>query len=365
MSKENKMQEQLIHELAELRQQVDELKKAEAERKRAEEALRESKRKIESLHGIACQADACETEDEIYRLTVKAAERILDFSMCTLDIVEDDKLVVKATSSDLPPEASRKRDLDEGLAGKTYRTGETTVFGSLDEVPEATPTREDFKSGISVPIGDIGVFQVASTEANAFSKDDARLLELLLGHTTEGIKRIRLQNQLREQATRDPLTGVYNRRYFTQVIESELERSKRYNHPIGFLIIDVNRFKEINDRFGHQIGDTVLQEIANLLQEQMREVDIVIRYGGDEFLTVLPETDGEIRAVKQRILEAVLHWNEMKALVDFPVTLSIGGAYWSPESSETVEEVLAKADSRMYEDKRREMGGGLSTETTS
>jgi len=324
------------------------------ERKRAEEALRKSRRKIESLHEIACQVDACETEDDIYRLTVKAAEEILDFSMCTLDIVEGNKLVVRATSSKVSPDASRENDLDEGgLAAKTYRTGETYIFGSLDEVPEATPTRGDFKSGISTPIGDIGVFQVASTEPHAFTRDDARLLELLLSHTTGVLKRIHLQNELKEQAIHDPLTSVYNRRYFTQAIERELERSKRYSHPISFLMIDVNRFKEINDRFGHQVGDKVLQEVATLLQGQVRESDTVIRYGGDEFLIVLPETNSAIETIVQRIHNAVAEWNKENLLTEFPITLAIGKSCWHPESAETIEIILHKADQQMYEDKKR------------
>jgi len=361
VGKENKTKEQLIHELAELRQQVDSLKKAEAERKRAEDALREARRKMESLHEIACQVDACETEDEIYRLTVKAAEEILDFSMCTLDIVEGNKLVVKATSSGLPPEASRESGLDEGgLAAKTHRTGEAYIFGSVDEAPEARPTREDFKSGISAPIGDIGVFQVASPDPDAFTQDDARLLELLLSHTTEALKRIHLQSELKEQAIHDPLTGVYNRRYFTQTIASELERSKRYSHPISFLIIDVNRFKEINDRFGHQVGDKVLQEVAKLLQGQVRESDTVVRYGGDEFLILLPETNGETEALVQRLHNAAAKWNEENPIIEFPITLAIGKNCWRSESAETIETILHKADRRMYEDKRRQAVGDQS-----
>lgn len=325
-----------------------------SERVEAERMLQATTRKIERLHGVARRLEACNEEEEVYQVAVTAAEEILDFSLCFLDIVEGDKLVVKATSSQVPPEASRETNLEKGgLAAKTYRTGETTVFGNLDDVPEAKPTSKDFKSGISAPIGDIGVFQVVSTEANAFSEDDGRLLELLLGHTAEAIKRIRLQNELKEQAVRDPLTGVYNRRYFTQVIEQEIERSKRYNHPIGFLIIDVNRFKEINDRFGHQRGDKVLQEVACILQEQIRDVDIVIRYGGDEFLIVLLETSGETEAVAQRIRQAVEKRNETNPLVEFPLTFAIGVSCWHPEEVRSLEAVLQKADQQMYEDKRK------------
>lgn len=323
------------------------------ERKQAEIALQQAREKIERLHEIASQLEACESEDDVYRATVVAAEKILSFSMCTLDIVEGQRLVIKATSSELPPDASRESELAEGgLAADTHRTGETTVFGSLDEVPQATPSRGDLLSGISAPIGDFGVFQVASTGANAFGQEDVRLLELLLGHTAEAINRIRLRERLKEQALHDSLTGVYNRRYFNQVIEQEIPRSTRYAHPIGFLMIDVNHFKEINDRYGHQVGDEVLQEVAKLLQQHVRESDVVVRYGGDEFLLVLIETNGETKKVKQRILEEVARRNETNPVFDFPVTFSIGTAHWSPDGPQTVNEVLAEADMRMYEEKR-------------
>jgi diguanylate cyclase (GGDEF)-like protein len=200
------------------------------------------------------------------------------------------------------------------------------------------------------------VFQVASTEENAFSTEDVRLLELLLGHTGEAVHRIRLQERLKEQALRDPLTGVYNRRYFNQVIEQEIPRSKRYDHPIGFLMIDVNHFKEINDRYGHQVGDEVLQEVAKLLEGQVRGSDVVVRYGGDEFLLLLIETNGETKSVKQRILEEVARQNETNPVFDFPVTFSIGIAHWKPDGPRTVSEVLNKADMLMYEEKRLQKG---------
>lgn len=323
------------------------------ERKQAARALEQAREKIEQLHEIARQLEACESENDIYRTTIAATEKILSFSMCTLDIVEGQKLLIKATSSGLPPDASQESDLEEGgLAAETYRTGETTVFGSLDEVPEATPSRSDLRSGISTPIGNFGVFQVASTEANAFGDEDVRLLELLLGHTAEALHRIRLQEKLKEQALRDPLTGIYNRRYFNQVIEQEIPRSTRYNHPIGFVMIDVNSFKEINDLYGHQVGDEVLQEVAKLLQQQVRESDIVVRYGGDEFLLVLIETNGETVQVKRRVLEEVARRNKTNPVFDFPVTFSIGIAHWSPDSLQSVSEVLAEADKRMYKSKR-------------
>jgi diguanylate cyclase (GGDEF)-like protein/PAS domain S-box-containing protein len=326
--------------------------------KKAEEDLRRSRRKIEGLHDVARSLESCQSEQEAYRITVQAAEKVLEFSLCTLDILEGKKLVVKATSAGLPPGASAESDVDEtSVAVRTLKTGRTVRFNNIDEVPDAKPTRGEFKSGLSAPLGDFGIFQVVSAMENAFSEEDQRLLELLLGHTVEAVQRIRLQNELREQATRDPLTGVFNRRYFREAIELEVERSKRHGRPIGFLLIDVDRFKQINDTYGHQMGDIVLREVAQFLKDQVRASEMVVRYGGDEFLIVLTDPNDAIPGVRRRIVEALTRWNETNQAFDFPVWLSVGGALWDPSGSQSVEEALAKADLRMYEDKRARAHG--------
>ncbi len=337
------------HLLAIVRDIQDQLK--------AEQSLETARLKVERLHEAASRLAESEEEEDVYRLAIEAAQEILKFSLCTLDIAEEGKLVVKATSKGAPPGAELETDLDkESVASTTYRTGQTIVFGSLDEVPEARPTQPDLKSGISTLIGPFGVFQVASTEADAFSDQDVHLLELLLRHTAQAIERIRLQNELVSQTNHDPLTGAYNRRYFNQVIEQELARSKRYERTIGFLMIDVNRFKEFNDHFGHQTGDEVLKAVASLLKDEVRESDLVVRYGGDEFLIVLMETEGDCETVKDRITAAVAKRNETNELVPFPVTLSIGDAYWDPTDNLSIEAVLAEADRSMYAVKRQQNG---------
>ena len=327
------------------------------ERKSAEQALRRATRKIEQLHEAAYLFADCADPEEIFRETVRFAEEILEFSKCTLDIVEGDRLVVKATSNGLGPQESRDAPLDgETLAAETLRTGKTYVFGCVEDVPAARPAQVAFQSGISVPVGRFGVFQVAATEKNAFSPGDARLLELLVRHAAEALERLWLQHELEEQATHDPLTGVYNRRHFTDRIGHELERSRRYEHPLAFLMIDIDGFKSVNDRFGHQTGDRVLREVACAIQDELRSVDIVIRYGGDEFLAILPETNGEAESIAERLRHAIVSMSRDGERSPVPITLAIGMAYWSPGDGSTLEDVLRLADARMYEAKRQPLG---------
>jgi diguanylate cyclase (GGDEF)-like protein len=329
-------------------------RRAVEERQRAEEALRESEGKLEILHEVARRLAACTNEEEVYHLVVVTAKRILTFSFCSLGIVEGKQIVTKV--SDPRPLSNKTQVLsvdDDGLMGKTYRDGRMYVLGEIRESPKTWPSRSEYLSLISAPIGDLGVFQVASIEPDAFGEEDARLLELLLGHVGSAIERIRLQYELKEQAIHDPLTGLHNRYYLNEVLDQEIKRSKRYNHRISFVMVDVNRFKEINDRYGHQVGDEILQEIAFLLRKSVRESDILVRYGGDEFLIMLLETNGEVKGIKQRIAQKVVRRNKKKnGQLDFPVTLSIGSATWDPQDSKSMEEVLNEADRLMYEDKK-------------
>ncbi len=331
------------------------------EREQAENKRRAVSNKIEALHDVAHQLENCVDEEMVYKLIVNAAEEILSFSMCTLDIVEGDKLIVQATSSALPPEASREMKLEQGgsLAAKTFLTQKTYRIGQISEDSDADPTKESFQSGISVPIGQFGVFQVVSEEPNAFDEQDQRLLELLLNYTTATINKIRLQEELRQQAIHDPLTGAFNRRYFEHIVESEIERATRYDHQIGFLAIDVNGLKQINDTFGHKTGDRVLQGVVKVFQEQLRDTDVVVRFGGDEFMVVLLEAGAEVAELTKRIK------NVVTSEVRIPqqsvggqqlcqdVTISVGYAYWTPGESRSLDQVLEEADKNMYEDKRK------------
>ncbi len=164
------------------------------------------------------------------------------------------------------------------------------------------------------------------------------------------------ERELSYMARHDPLTGVFNRHALAEILENEISRARRYEHPIGILMIDVNRFKEVNDNYGHGTGDKVLCRVAEALRGSVRDSDVVVRYGGDEFLVLLVETDGETDIVKARIQKEMSHRGQMSFLSEFPVTLSIGTAHWDPGTEESIERVLNRADRAMYEEKRRATG---------
>jgi len=163
----------------------------------------------------------------------------------------------------------------------------------------------------------------------------------------------RAAEELAHMARHDPLTGLFNRHTLRSILESETCRARRYRHPIGVLMIDVNRFKEINDRFGHAVGDQVLCAVADVLRRCVRESDVVVRYGGDEFLVLLIETDGETDVVCNRIQKEAPRLTNVGSSSDLPVTVAIGTAHWTPGTGAGIESILSEADRAMYEEKAR------------
>jgi len=162
--------------------------------------------------------------------------------------------------------------------------------------------------------------------------------------------RVETESRLKEKALRDPLTGLLNRSYFEDAIRTEIERSKRYKRPLTLMMADLARFKLVNDRLGHQEGDRVLKGIADVIRDQLRDSDWVVRYGGDEFLFVLPETGTGIETLEERLSAAVSAWCA-ENLADHRVEIDFGWATWIPETPCDVAELVRNADRMLYERK--------------
>jgi diguanylate cyclase (GGDEF)-like protein len=156
-----------------------------------------------------------------------------------------------------------------------------------------------------------------------------------------------------QMAFRDPLTGVYNRRYFDHNIELELQRIERYPAPITLAFIDIDRFKSVNDTYGHAVGDLVLQGLSHLVQKRLRSTDVLARYGGEEFVLLLPNTTSE---QAMRLISGILQHARMNPVAKsegqtYSVTFSAGVAEWVPGTS--ISQWLRQADEAMYAAKQQ------------
>jgi diguanylate cyclase (GGDEF)-like protein len=160
--------------------------------------------------------------------------------------------------------------------------------------------------------------------------------------------------KLRQLSTVDRLTGLLNRGYFDERIEEEASRARRYGRPLTVALIDLDRFKQFNDTFGHAAGDDALRTLANVLKLSVRRSDIVARYGGEEFVVLFPETSPQeaiekLETIRERV--ATLRIPIARRSVPAQVTLSAGVASW-PEDGSAVDEVLFIADERLFAAKR-------------
>ncbi|MEW6527754.1 MAG: GGDEF domain-containing protein [Spirochaetota bacterium] len=152
----------------------------------------------------------------------------------------------------------------------------------------------------------------------------------------------------------DPLTGLYNRRYFIEQIELEFKRAKRYNRDLSLLMLDIDHFKSVNDNYGHQVGDIVLRKISSIIINQLRDSDLAFRYGGEEFMVILPETKADdainvAKRMKQEIMESEHAYRNL----NFKVTASIGIVSIKDMLSkfETVDDIIKKVDDNLYKAK--------------
>jgi diguanylate cyclase (GGDEF)-like protein len=170
-----------------------------------------------------------------------------------------------------------------------------------------------------------------------------------------------LSQRLRTMAYRDALTGLFNHRYFYEQLSHEIERSVRYGQPLTVLLMDMNNFKQINDTYGHMVGDRFLSLVGQVISGHIRSTDIGARYGGDEFVVILPNTGAaEAAATAEKLADAV---SRAAAFTpnDEQVRLGISiGTATCPDDSRSPGELLEIADSRLYEVKaqRRQAAGG-------
>ena len=166
-----------------------------------------------------------------------------------------------------------------------------------------------------------------------------------------------MHQRVEQLAITDPLTGIYNRRYFERELRSELERARRYGWPVSILVLDIDRFKLFNDTYGHETGDEVIRRVAQAIVTSCRRVDIVGRCGGDEFAVVLPQTDDRsVAIVAKRILSAL----EKEAFqapdgTKVPISTSIGAASYPSDIDES-DQLFSLADAAMY--RAKAAGGG-------
>jgi diguanylate cyclase (GGDEF)-like protein len=232
------------------------------------------------------------------------------------------------------------RDASSWSLGRTSVAGSEERWSARPRALAALPLRN--------AAGTIGVMGVWTSEARALEMEGLRLLHLLTPHVAMHLEHAFEFERMRQTAERDPLTHLRNRRAFDEVFAQETTRYERYGHPMSLLMLDLDHFKSINDRFGHEAGDEVLRQVARVLPAHIRDVDVAARFGGEEFVVLLPET-APVAAleVAERIRVGVgalaIDWRGTR----IPVTVSIGVAS-VPERGKDPAGLMGAADAALY-----------------
>jgi diguanylate cyclase (GGDEF)-like protein len=203
---------------------------------------------------------------------------------------------------------------------------------------------------ISVPGTPVNAFMGMLLERKVY-QEHVRLLEIAADELGRLLTLEASRQRLYHQAIQDPLTGLYNRRHTAELLQHEAMQATRFTQALSVMVIDLDHFKAINDRFGHAAGDRVLSMVAQRIAFGLRKVDRLGRMGGDEFLVLCPQTDREgARHLAQRLLDTVAQTQLPNLPEGRGLSLSVGIACWRGEG-DTVEALLARADQRLYQAK--------------
>jgi diguanylate cyclase (GGDEF)-like protein len=199
-------------------------------------------------------------------------------------------------------------------------------------------------------IGIIGLYKKSKKEIMSEFKRTKEIMEIFLSHLNLEIENSMLHEELNIASITDPLTELYNRRYFNIRLKEEFLKAKREGYPFAIMISDLDNFKKYVDKFGHPLGDIILKELANVVKLSLRATDIICRFGGDEFSYILPfSTSQDAKVVAERVKKNVQNFEFLKGYVDEEVhlTLSIGIASF-PEHGSSEIEILSKADNALF-----------------
>jgi len=239
----------------------------------------------------------------------------------------------------------------EGIAGRVYTTAKPIVVNNIKEDDVFIDPEKSYVRSIAcipmVVFSDvIGVINVTNKRhGKEFTDEDVEMLQAIADQAAVAINKA----QLWDMAVTDSLTGLYVRRYFMVKLQEELHRAERYNNILSIVMADLDRFKNINDTYGHDAGDRVLKAIGKFLQQNIRDVDVIARYGGEEFVLMIPEAANDAaHSLSERLRKNL---SEMK-IEDFPsITISLGIATYPYDGADPVE-LIKKADAAMYAAKR-------------
>ena len=331
------------------------------ERKQNEETIRQQNSMLASLHQITLDLLRYRELDPLLDRLVELSAEFMDAPYVEIMLVEGEALLVKAASQNQTRLIGQRLSRDDAvLSWQAFDTREPAVLRDYANWPQRKAVYDEFllRAVADFPILNedrcLGVLALGRDKPEyEFSFDQIQSGRLLASLTALVLNNAQLREALHEQSIRDPLTGLFNRRYLEEALNQQLSRVSRTLHPLGVIMLDIDHFKQVNDTYGHPMGDALLSEMGQLLKSHVRAEDIACRYGGEEFIMIMP--DASLEATQERaefLRQAIKTLRVQKGGLSLEgVTLSLGVAVY-PEHGRTKESVLRAADAALYRAKQ-------------
>jgi two-component system cell cycle response regulator len=290
---------------------------------------------------------------------------VIDFDLCMFVLMDDERMklfvyVYKPINREFFMEA-KERMLDEFKR----RAAIKELARDTAEVELCDPGRNMLKEtgemklrGLEAVALDsqgnkFGMFMMARSEKGPFTRQEAATCLLITGQSAIVVDNIRMYEKIKRFAIADGLTGLYNHRYFQEQLEKEYSRARRFNLSLSLIMADIDHFKDLNDRHGHQQGDMILKGIAAIMRRSVRDIDLIARYGGEEFVVILPETPKKNAAfVADRIRKSLEEQEFTYSGGVMKATVSIGVSGQPDDEITNQLDMIAKADAAMYQAKK-------------
>jgi len=307
---------------------------------------------LEAINLIARQTTAVLEIDELLRRVCTYLLQAFPVDHVAVLLLEGENLVFRAHRGGLTPTFKEGAALPamNGLCRRALEKGRPVAENDVSTAPDYIPGFEETRSELCIPLltfgQAVGVLCLESAKLNAFDPADVPPLESVADICANAIQNAHYFEGVRRMAYVDGLTGVFNRRYFETRIAEEIERARRYSGAMSLIMIDIDHFKQLNDEFGHLMGDDVLRQMSTIFTQNVRKADVACRYGGEEFAIVVPEISAEDAFGVAHKLRKTIQ-NHPFPGVPRPITISAGVASY-PANGVTRDELVKAADEALY-----------------
>src|SRR6202050_2294160 len=309
-------------------------------------------RQLQAINAIAQQTTAVLDLEQLLARVCELIQGAFRVSHVSLFLREDHDLVLREHHGTPPPrgpEGGRFPASTDPWAS-ILASSNTAMETDLCVAPAGTKFFAESASRMCIPLisfgQTLGVLALASAQPDAFRDGDLQSLESVADICATAIQNAHYVERVKQLAYLDGLTGIFNRRFFELRFTEEIERARRYGTGMGIIMDDIDEFKRLNAEFGHVRGDEVLRQVSSLFHQQLRKIDVVCRYGGEEFGILITQTNAKhAMKIAEKLRKMVEGW--LFPGVPRTVTISAGAAAF-PEQGTTRDEVVRAADSALY-----------------